>query len=216
MPASRPRRLARRDPRHTLYLLLAMAALPRRNFLLQLAGLAPVPFLARRLHAVAVADLDPPVLRTLAAAILPGELGPRRLERTVLEFERWLAGYREGAELLHGYGTGELRTAGPSPALRWSTQLRALATAARKRYGRPFEQLTIAERQALVREALQGLRLTGFLQFDRAPHIAAGLLGFFYASPDATDLCYRARIGGNTCRPLGESSRKPLPLAGTG
>lgn len=193
-----------------------MAALPRRNFLLQLAGLAPLPFLARRLHGVAVADLDPPVLRTLAAAILPGELGPRGLERTVAGFERWLAGYREGAELLHGYGTGELRTAGPSPALRWSTQLRALAAAARKRYGRPFEQLTTAERQALVRAALQGLRLTGFLQFDRAPHVAAGLLGFFYASSEATDLCYRARIGVNTCRPLGESPRKPLPLAGTG
>jgi hypothetical protein len=206
--------LAPAPPRHTFS--RDMMRLPRRKFVLQLAGLVPVPFLARRLHSIAVADLDPPVLRTLAAAILPGELGPRGLERTVLGFERWLADYREGAELLHGYGTGELRTAGPSPALRWSTQLRALATAARKRYGRPFEQLPMAERQALVREAFQGLRITGFLQFDRAPHVAAGLLGFFYASPEATDLCYRARIGAMSCRPLDRSPGKPLPLVGAG
>jgi len=29
------------------------------------------------------------------------------VDRAAAEFERWLAGYREGAEVLHGYGTGE-------------------------------------------------------------------------------------------------------------
>ena len=45
---------------------------------------------------------------------------------------------------------------------------------------------------------------------------AVALLAHFYASPAATDLCYEARIGKDTCRPLAQSSRKPLPLARSG
>ena len=184
-------------------------ALPRRRFLLSVAGLVPLPFLARRLHPFAVADLDPKVLRALGVAILPGELGAAGVERAVSGFERWLAGYREGAELVHGYGTGELRTTGPSPALRWSGHLQALERGS-------FTQLTPEDRRRRVLEALSGVRLGPLLQFDRAPHIALGLLGFFYSSPEATDLCYRARIGPSTCRPLDQSPHKPLPLAGNG
>lgn len=184
-------------------------ALPRRRFLLQVAGLVPLPFVARRLHHFAAADLDPRVLRAVGRAILPTESGPAGVERAVSGFERWLAGYREGAELVHGYGTGELRTTGPSPALRWSGQLQQLAN-------QSFLTATADEQRRLVLEALAGMRLGPLLQFDRAPHIAVGLLGFFYASPDATDLCYQAKIGPNTCRPLAQSPRKPLPLAGNG
>ena len=142
-------------------------------------------------------------------AILPSELGTAGRERAVTGFERWLAGYREGAELVHGYGTGELRATGPSPALRWSTQLQLLEK-------QSFTRLTLEERRQRVLDALSGVRLGSLLQFDRAPHIALGLLGFFYSSPEATDLCYEARIGPNTCRPLDQSARRPLPLAGTG
>ncbi len=186
-----------------------MRKLPRRRFLLQVAGLVPLPFVARRFHSLAVAELDPRVLRALAAAVLPDELGAAGLERAVTGFERWLAGYREGAELVHGYGTGELRTTGPSPALRWSGQLQALEK-------QSFTKLEVEQRQRLVREAIAGTRPASLLQFDRAPHIALGLLGFFYSSPEATDLCYQARIGPNSCRPLSLSPRKPLPLGGAG
>ena len=191
-----------------------MAFLPRRRFLLQLAGMVPVPFLARRLHARAVADLDPRLLRALASAVLPAELGASGVERTTAAFERWLAGYREGVELVHGYGTGELRRTGPSPALRWTTQLRELAAAAQKANGTSFERLTPAARQALVRTALEGQRLNALPPVDRAPHVSIGLLAFFYESPEASDLCYQARIGANSCRPLSQSERRPLPLAG--
>jgi hypothetical protein len=192
-----------------------MALLPRRRFLLQLASLVPLPLVARRVHPLAVADLDPKALRALGAAILPKELGPTGIERTVRGFEQWLAGYREGVELVHGYGTGEIRTTGPSPALRWSTQLRALGDEAQKKHGRPLEKLTEPERRTLLVEQLSAARPAGsFLQFDRAPHIAIGLLGFFYSSPEATDLCYQVRIGANSCRPLAQSPGKPLPLAG--
>jgi len=191
-----------------------MTFLPRRRFVLQLAGLLPLPFVARRLHARAVADLDPRLLRALGAAVLPGELGAPGLERTIVGFERWLAGYREGAELVHGYGTGELRRTGPSPALRWSTQLRELAAAAQRTHGARFDQVTLTQRQELVRAALAGQRLGGMPAIDRAPHLSLGLLAFFYDSPEASDLCYQARIGANGCRSLAESERRPLPLAG--
>lgn len=175
----------------------------RRRFLLGVAALLPLPFMARRLHATAVAALDPARLRALAGAVLPSELGAAGLERTVVGFERWLAGYREGVELLHGYGTGEIRLTGPSPALRWAAQLDAL--------GPSLVTSSIPERQARLRAALEGGRFAGLPPVDRAPHLALGLLAFFYGSPQATDLCYQALIGRESCRPLDASSRPPRP-----
>jgi hypothetical protein len=177
----------------------------RRRFVLGVAALVPLPFVARRLHGLAVASLDPARLRALAAAVLPADLGAAGLERTVQGFEQWLAGYREGAELLHGYGTGEIRVTGPSPALKWAAQLEAL--------GAPFTTLPAGERQARIRTALGTGRFAGFPSIDRAPHVAVGLMAFFYESPEATDLCYDAVIGRNSCRPLATSPRPPLPLA---
>ncbi len=193
-----------------------MPPFARRRFLLGLAGLMPLPFLARRFHAAAVAALDPARLRALAVAVLPSELGPLGVERVVAGFERWLAGYREGAELLHGYGTGEIRRAGASPALRWSAQLERLNVAARNSFRRSFTDLATEPRQALVREALAGERLGGLPQVDRAPHLALGLLAFFYQSPEAADLCYGVAIGRNSCRSLATSREAPLPLGRSG
>src|ERR1041385_1085586 len=96
----------------------------RRRLIKGLAAPAPPPLGPRRSHRFAVAELDPALLRALGAAVLPSELGDGGVTRTVAGFERWLAGYREGAELLHGYGTGGVRRTGPSPALRWARQLR--------------------------------------------------------------------------------------------
>lgn len=175
----------------------------RRRFLLGIAALVPLPFLARRLHGAAVAGLDSARLRALAGAVLPSELGAAGLERTVVAFERWLAGYREGVELLHGYGTAEIRLTGPSPALRWAAQLDAL--------GSSFVTLSLPERQARLRSALEGGRFGGLPPVDRAPHLAIGLLAFFYRSPEATDLCYQASIGRESCRPLDTSPRPPRP-----
>lgn len=181
----------------------------RRRFVLGLAALLPLPFVARRFHGLAVQSVDPGMLRALADAVLPTELGPAGAERAAAEFERWLAGYREGAEILHGYGTGEIRRTGPSPALKWSVQLRDLGAGS-------FPGRTRAERQEIVRAALSGFTLTGLPQVDRAPHIAVGLLAHFYDSPVASDLCYNARIGKGSCRPLADAPRRPLPLAPRG
>jgi len=184
----------------------------RRRFLLGAAALLPLPFVARRFHGLAIRALDPALLRAMAAAILPGELGTDGLERATTEFERWLTGYREGAEVLHGYGSGEIHYAGPSPALKWSSQLAELDAAARKIHGAPFANRSRMERQELVRAALGGVSAGGLPQVDRAPHIALGLLAHFYSSTVAQDLCYDARIGNGTCRPLADSPKRPLPL----
>lgn len=185
----------------------------RRRFILGVAALMPLPAVARRFHSLAVQSLDPELLRSVAEAVLPAELSAGDIERAAAEFERWLAGYREGAEILHGYGTGEIRKTGPSPALRWAGQLSALEAEARKGTGASFRTRTRSERQEVIRTALSGYQPGGLPQVDRAPHLAVGLLAHFYGSPAAYDLCYRARIGKESCRPLSESPRRPLPLA---
>jgi len=189
-----------------------MSSSTRRRFVLGLAGLLPLPIVARRFHGLAVRDLDLGLLRDLGRIVLPSELGPAGVERAVSGFERWIAGYREGAELLHDYGSGEIRRTGPSPALRWARQLRDLDAAARKR-GKPFGSLDSNAREELIRSALAGSK-PGLPAVDRAPHVATGLLAWFYSTPDAADLCYGVRIGRNGCRPLAESGQAPVPLAG--
>lgn len=184
----------------------------RRRFLLSAAALLPLPFLARRFHAAAVRSLDRALLRAMASAILPAELGPAGTEAAVAAFERWLLGYREGAEVLHGYGTGKIQHTGPSPALKWSAQLADLDAASHKRHRAPFATRSRAEREELVRAALSGVSAGALPQVDRAPHIALGLLAHFYSSSPARDLCYEARIGNETCRPLADAPQRPLPL----
>ena len=152
------------------------------------------------------------LLAALGAAVLPAELGQGGIDRAVRSFATWLAGYRENAELLHPYGSAELERTPASPAGRWREQLTALDTAARAVHQRPFVSLGVGERQAMVRQALEGVRLTGMPDPLRAPHVSVALLSHFYSSPDATDLCYQAEIRKNQCRPLVNSSREPVPL----
>jgi hypothetical protein len=190
-----------------------MPSASRRRFILGLAGLIPLALVVRRFHARAVRDLDPQLLRALGRIVLPSELGAVGIEAAVTGFERWLAGYREGAELLHGYGSGQIQKTGPSPALRWAGQLRELEAAARKR-GKPFSALDSSAQEELIRSKLAGTKSGGLPSVDRAPHVAVGLLAWFYATPEATDLCYGVRIGRNGCRPLSESPHPPVALTG--
>ena len=185
--------------------------LGRREFLGWAAGVLPAAWVVRSAHAASIAELNsaPETLDALGLAILPSELGEAQTRRVVAAFRRWVDEYREGAELLHAYGGSRLSFAGPTPATRWMPQLDALETSAQKVHDRAFSSLTVDQRRAIVRDALASDRATGVPAPDRANHIAAALLGFFYASPQATDLCYTVTIGRNTCRPLSQSSRKP-------
>ena len=160
--------------------------------------------------------LDDALLVALAAAVLPTELGAEGSRRAARAFATWVGGYVAGAEMLHGYGTAELRTAPALPLARWRTQLAALDAGSRQLHRLAFAEAGVAQRQAVVRQALAGGRVAGMPAVAGAAHVALALLAHFYDSPAATDLCHRARIGRNQCRPLGTASRRPLPLAGPG
>lgn len=188
--------------------------LSRRTFLSSLAATLPVVAIVRRAHAAAVAHLesDPATLDALAAAILPSELGRAGTTKAARDFRDWGAKYHENAELVHGYGTSRLRSTGPTPLTRWTSQLDELEAKSRSAYQRRFSELTVAQRTDLVRAALEGQRLDRMPAVADANHVAIALLAHFYDSSAANDLCYGAQIGRQTCRPLSASSRKPLPV----
>ena len=191
-----------------------MTGISRRRFLASLAAAVPLAAVVRRAHAASVSHLEaePATLDALGQAILPSQLGRAGITRVVAAFRDWGTGYHENAELVHGYGTSRLRSTGPTPLTRWTTQLDALDTAAQSKHGRAFKALTVAERTTLVRDALKGERLDRLASVVDANHVAVALLAHFYESSDAANLCYQARIGRQTCRPLAQQSRKPLPM----
>jgi hypothetical protein len=188
--------------------------LSRRSFLTSLAAALPLTALVRRAHAAAVIHLesDPATLDALAAAVLPSELGNAGTTRAAREFREWGAKYHENAELVHGYGTSRLRSTGPTPLTRWTTQLDELEAQAQRTHQRHFHDLTVTQRADLVRAALEGERLDRMPSVGDANHVAIALLANFFDSAAAADLCYNAQIGRQTCRPLSASSRKPLPM----
>ncbi len=192
-----------------------MPTLSRRGFLASLAAAVPLAVVVRRAHGAAVAHLESndATLIALAEVVLPSKaLGKAGVVAAATAFRDWGAGYREGAELVHGYGTSRLRTTGPTPLTRWTKQLDDLDTAAQSAHGKPFRAVSVAERAVIVRAALQGQRLDRIPSVVDASHVALAMLAHFYESPGAADLCYQAKIGKNQCRPLAASTKKPLPL----
>jgi hypothetical protein len=191
-----------------------MPTLSRRTFLASLAAAVPLAVVVRRAHAAAVVHLasEPATLDALAEAILPSALGRAGIAKEVAAFREWGAGYREGAEVNHGYGTSRLRSLGPTPLTKWTTQLDELDARAQAKHRRNFRDLPVADRVALVRTALEGQRMDRMPGIADASHVSLALLAHFYDSSAANDLCYEAKIGKATCRPLADSARKPLPL----
>src|SRR6187455_2397087 len=111
-----------------------MTTLTRRTFLATLASAVPLAVVVRRAHAASVAHLasEPATLDALAEVVLPAAaMGRAALVKEVAAFRAWGAGYREGAEVVHGYGTSRLRTLGPTPMTRWAAQLDELEAQAK-------------------------------------------------------------------------------------
>jgi hypothetical protein len=194
-----------------------MPPITRRSFLAWISTAVPLTVIARRAHALSVDSLTRELgpsrtMLALGEIVLPTELGSAGVARVVGDFQRWLEGYREHAELVHGYGTSRIRFTGPSPATRWASQLDALDAAARKAHSRAFAELPVAERSTLVRQALGSARVDRMPSPMDASHVALALIAFFYDSSEATDLCYEAAIGKQHCRPLRDSSKEPVAL----
>lgn len=196
----------------------------RRTFVSWLSGLSAALGIGVRARSVEAtpssvlpsqgAGLDASILRAVADSVLPSELGPDGVSRVSRAFSQWTGSFRAGAELVHPYGSATIRRTGESPASRWRSQLVALDDAARARHQRAFSSLTIPQRRGIITTALAGERLNRLPEPLDAQHVAMALLAWYFTSPDAVDLCYNARIGRNSCRPLVTAPRQPLPLAG--
>lgn len=194
---------------------------PRRSFLTRLAGLmAAWPLLDRSVlrlagHRTPQGQSQPnvAVLAALGAAVLPAELGADGTSRAVADFQRWMDGYRPGAEANHGYGTGRIERLAADPRPQWRSQLAALDAEARRSGGQSFAALSTDQRQALVRTALAGERGESLPSPLAARHIALALLAHFYDSPAANDLCYQTQIGRQQCRPLDAVRQAPVALS---
>ncbi len=90
-------------------------------------------------------------------------------------------------------------------------QLDELESKALAANGKTFPALTLDERRTLVRQLLPAGNAS-IADVAGANHVALSLLAHFYGSTKATDLCYEAAIGKESCRPLDRSSAKPIPL----
>jgi hypothetical protein len=189
--------------------------LSRRAFLGWMASVVPVALVVRRAHAAAVLDLQAgsTTLRALADVVLPSELGSAGVAAEVGAFQRWISGYREGAEANHAYGSSRVRNLGPTPATVWMRQLDELDAKARASSGKAFAALAFADRQKLVREELSAERTASIGDVAGASHVGFAILAHFFTGPQANDLCYDAKIGKSTCRPLASSTAKPVAIA---
>lgn len=196
----------------------------RRSFVNWLSRIAAAAGLAPRLPAQAPgapaaeassaqgATLDLALLHRLAEAVLPSELGSDGAARVARGFRDWIAAYRSGTELVHPYGSATIRYTGESPVTRWREQLATLDRQARAAHGRPFSSLSAGDRRTVVRSVLAEDRTARLPDPLSADHVAIALMAWWFRTPEATDLCYQARIGRHQCRPLVNSPREPVPL----
>ena len=157
--------------------------------------------------------LDRAVLEALARIVLPKTaLGDTGLLRVTGDFLDWLEAFEPVTERDHPYYSAEINYGPPDPAPLWGAQLDALNIEAQKRFDSGFPQLaedqqtTILERQ-LPKNIPQDLPFAG-----NAPHVAIGLIAWFYATAEANDLALRAKIGRQSCRGLETGANKPAPL----
>ncbi len=197
-----------------------MTDIDRRGFVKAVAAVVPAAALIRPTasdtrKSIAL-PLDDELLRALGEAVLPTELDAVALTRVIGDFQTWLEAYEPNAELNHGYGTGEIRHTPNDPAPRWESQLGALESEAQRTLGRPFAVADVEARREMVRAQLANDDTSRLPRPHTASHVAVGLLAYYYATPEASDLCYRRAIGKNSCRPLARSPEEPAPLPGRG
>lgn len=151
-------------------------------------------------------------LRAVAEAVLPAELGAEGRERAVNAFERWSDGLEPVAELSHPYLVPETRYSGPDPRPGWAAQLLGLEKECRARHAIDLTELDVASRRKLLARGV-GQTGPGLGSPANANHIAVALMAHFFASPVATDMCYRRTIAKQQCRGLDGAPAEPVVLA---
>lgn len=152
-----------------------------------------------------------PRVVALASVVLPQEIGADGQRAAADQFLRWVRDYRGGAERDHGYGVTGLRTAPPSPAVKYAAELDDLD----RRAGGTFTTLTPAERQRVIAEAITAAGVKDLPGRPNGSHVATDLMSHYFNSPSATDLAYRRVIGRDACRDLAGSDQRPPVLPPT-
>jgi hypothetical protein len=147
-------------------------------------------------------------LAAVAAAVLPESLPATDIDAVTAAFLRWMRSYRADAEMDHGYGFPRLRRTPPNPARGYAAQLDDLETRARSA-GASFGTLSIEQRRRLLAGAIEGASVAQLPGRPTGRHVATDLMGYYFNSSAANDLCYQARIGRDECRGLPGSENPP-------
>ena len=157
--------------------------------------------------------LSQQTLQAIGEVVLPSsELGKDGVGKVLAGFQTWLDGFEPVAELDHPYlSSSEIQYGPPDPRPRWQAQLQALELEAQKKYGSSFGALGPHERRQMIERAMRDDRLDRLPPAADAHHVATGMLAYFYATPEATDLCYEAAIGRFGCQGLEAGAQKPAP-----
>jgi hypothetical protein len=189
----------------------------RRRTLVKLVVWTSAAVRAMGLRAFAEPALSASQVATLRAAarvVLPSEPGAPNTDETVDRFLRWTRNYKAGAEMDHGYGFTRLRSTPPSSAAAYPRQLEDLERDARQQ-GSSFARLDSTIQRRLLQAAFEAARVDALPQRPAGRHVVADLMGFYFYSSEANDLCYRAEIGRDTCGGLPGSDRPPEPRRGS-
>jgi hypothetical protein len=153
------------------------------------------------------------LLEALAMIVLPKTvLGNDGIKRVTKQFLDWLDGFEPVSELNHPYYSEEINYGPPDPAPLWGAQLRALDIEAQNRFEQGFLEISEEQQRHILERRLPD-NLPQELPFaGNAPHVAIGLIAYFYATSEANDLCLRAKVMRQTCRGLETSPDKPAPF----
>src|SRR4051794_7376448 len=190
-----------------------MARVTRRGALKTLGAAAVVPdfgLKATAFHLQADApQLDPVMLAAIGEVVLPAEADRKA---AIAAFVRWVRAYKEGADTDHGYGNTRIRATGPSPSRSYPAQIAALESSARAAGAASFPHAPLDVRRSILEAAIAGAKIERLPARPTGGHIAADLMGHYFNSSAASDLCYRAAIGRDLCRGLQDSEKAPAPL----
>jgi len=181
----------------------AAAAAPVFRLKAEAAGRAPGGF---RLQAEVP---DSSLLAAIAEVVIPAEADRKA---AVDAFIRWIREYKEGADTDHGYGNTRVRATGPSPARNYGAQIAALESAARAANAAGFAKAPLDVRRAVVERAIADAKIERLPSRPTGGHVATDLMGHYFASSPASDLCYGVAIGRDQCRGLQGSEKAPAPL----
>lgn len=180
--------------------ILHSEVMDRRTVLQRLAGLLALtkyPALSAGSDIVVFPQEQSETLRSVAALVLPSQIGASGRERVVQRFESYVREYRAGADTEHGYGVTHVRPKPASPARAYVGQLRAL----------PSHVTPESITQHLDRLATKDLP-----RIPEGKDVVVDLMSFYFRSSEANDLCYEALIGRDECHGLAGSDKIPASL----